>query len=140
MWEETLDVEIDVEQIDSDSFTDRLYSGELGQIVSFGWCADYPDPENFADILFHGGGNQNISNYSNPELDALLEEARSELDVKRRMPLYGEIEQMIVDEIPALFTGHSRAYYYVLKPYVRGYVDTPVGVAQSMNDWIERDD
>jgi oligopeptide transport system substrate-binding protein len=133
-----LDVEIDVEQIDSDSFTDRVYAGEHGHIVSFGWCADYPDPENFADILFHSGSKQNISNYSNPELDALLEEARSELDVDRRMARYGEIERMIVDEIPALFTGHSRAYYYVLKPYVRGHVETPVGVAQSMNYWIER--
>jgi ABC-type transport system substrate-binding protein len=71
-------------------------------------------------------------------LDTLLEDARSETDVEKRIALYGEIEQMIVDEIPALFTGHSRAYYYVLKPYVRGYVDTPVGVAQSMNYWIER--
>jgi oligopeptide transport system substrate-binding protein len=140
MWEQSLDVEIDVEQIDYDSFTDRIYKGEHGQIVSFGWCADYPDPENFADILFHTGSKQNISNYSNPELDALLEQARSEMDVAKRMALYGQIEQRIVDEIPALFISHSRAYYYVFKPYVRGYVHTPVGVAQSMNFWIERED
>ena len=140
MWEDTLEVEITVEQIDYDSFTDQLYAGEHGQIVSFGWCADYPDPENFADILFHTGSKQNISNYSNPELDRLLEQARSEMDVEKRMALYGQIEQMIVDEIPAVFISHSRAYYYVFKPHVRGYVDTPVGVAQSMNFWIERED
>jgi len=140
MWEDTLGVEINVEQIDYDSFTDQLYAGDHGQIVSFGWCADYPDPENFADILFHTGSKQNISNYSNPELDALLEQARSEGDVGKRMALYNQIEQMIVDEIPAVFISHSRAYYYVYKPYVRGYVDTPVGVAQSMNFWIERED
>jgi len=140
MWEQALDVEIDVEQIDYDSFTDRLYEGEHGQIVSFGWCADYPDPENFADVLFHTGSKQNISNYSNPELDALLEQARSEMDLAKRMALYGQIEQRIVDEIPALFISHSRAYYYVFKSYVRGYVHTPIGVAQSMNLWIERED
>jgi oligopeptide transport system substrate-binding protein len=140
MWEQTLDVEIDTEQIDYDSFTDRVYAGEHGQIVSFGWCADYPDPENFADILFHSESKQNISNYNNPELDALLEEARSEMDVEKRMELYHQIEQMIVDEIPALFVSHSRTYYYVVKPYVHGYVETPIAVAQSMNVWIERED
>lgn len=140
MWEETLGVEIEVEQIDYDSYSDRIYAGEHGQIVPFGWCADYPDPENFADILFHTGSKQNISNYSNPDLDALLEQARSERDVEKRLALYGQIEQMIVDEIPAVFIGHSRAHYFVVKPYIHGFVSTPIGVANSMNFWIERED
>jgi oligopeptide transport system substrate-binding protein len=140
MWEETLGVEITVEQIDYDGYTDQLYAEKHGQIVSFGWCADYPDPENFADILFHTGSKQNIGNYSNPSLDDLLEEARSESNVEKRLALYHQIEQFIVDEIPAIFVEHSRTYYGIWKPYVRGYVSTPIGVAQNMNLRIERED
>ncbi len=140
MWEETLGAEITVEQIDYDGYTDQLYAGKHGQVVSFGWCADYPDPENFADILFHTGSKQNIGNYSNPSLDALLEEARSESNVEKRLALYHQIEQIIVDEIPAIFIEHSRTYYGIWKPYVQGYVSTPIGVAQNMNVWIEREE
>jgi oligopeptide transport system substrate-binding protein len=140
MWEETLGVKISVEQIDYDGYTDQLYAGEHGQIVSFGWCADYPDPENFADILFHTGSKQNIGSYSNPALDELLEKARSEGDVENRLSLYRQIEQTIVDDIPAIFIEHSRTYYSIWKPYVKGYVSTPIGVAQNMNLRIERED
>jgi oligopeptide transport system substrate-binding protein len=140
MWEETLGVEITVEQIDYDSYSDQLYAEEHGQIVSFGWCADYPDPENFADILFHTGSKQNIGSYSNQSLDALLEEARSEGDVEKRLELYQQIEQIIVNDVPAIFVEHSRTYYSVWKSYVQGYVSTPIGVAQNMNLKIERED
>ena len=80
-------------------YADELYSGDHGQLLSWGWCADYPDPENFADALFHTGSEQNLSNYSNPELDALLEQARVELDVDKRIGMYQQAEQMIVSHV-----------------------------------------
>ena len=52
--------------------------------VHSGWIADYPDPENFLDLLFHSESNNNHTNYSNPEVDRLLEEARIERDRERR--------------------------------------------------------
>jgi oligopeptide transport system substrate-binding protein len=140
MWEETLGATLIVEQIDSESFLDEIYAGNHGQLVFTGWCADYPDPENFADILFHTGSRQNFGNYSNPELDALLERARAEDDVEARLALYQQIEQMIIDDVPAVFISHSQTYYVVTKPYVKGYVSTPIGVAQHMNLSIERED
>lgn len=138
MWQEALGVTVRVEQLDSQSFYDQIYAGNHGQIILTGWCADYPDPENFADILFHTGSPQNHGDYSNPELDVLLEQARVEADVQTRLALYQEIEQMIVDDAPAVFLQHSSVYYTVVKPYLRGYVSTPIGVAQHMNLSIQR--
>ena len=140
MWEEVLGVSIVVEQINYESYFDEIYAGNHGQIIPLGWCADYPDPENFADILFHTGAEQNLSEYSNPELDALLEEARSMTDVADRMALYQEIEQTIIDDMPAIFLAHSRPYYLVTKPYVSGYKVSPIGVSQLMNVSINRDE
>jgi ABC-type oligopeptide transport system substrate-binding subunit len=40
-----------------------------------GWVADYPDPENFLDILFHTGSSGNYGGFSSRELDTLLERA-----------------------------------------------------------------
>jgi ABC-type oligopeptide transport system substrate-binding subunit len=135
MWEQNLGVTITVENIEYDYFYDQIYSGNHGQLVSGGWCADYPDPENFADVLFHTDSLQNSGNYSNPELDALLEQARVERDVSRRIPMYQQAEQMIVNDAPVLFTTHSLSYQLV-KPYVNGYVFTPIQVPIERYMWL----
>ncbi len=136
MWEQNLGVTITVENIEYDYYYDQVYSGNHGQLLDGGWCADYPDPENFADVLFHTGSQQNPGGYSNPALDALLEQARVEQDVTRRIALYQQAEQMIVDDAPVLFTTHSLSYQLV-KPYVKGYSFTPISIPIERYMWLE---
>jgi oligopeptide transport system substrate-binding protein len=137
MWQEVLGVTVTVEQIDARSYIEKINEGEHGNIFGFSWCADYPDPENFADVNFHSEATMNSSSYSNPEIDVLLEQARSEPDVTKRISLYQEIEQMLIDDAAAIFLIHSRTYYMVTKPYINNYHATPIGIAQYMNIWIE---
>jgi oligopeptide transport system substrate-binding protein len=127
MWEQNLGVKITIENLEPDKFYDLLNSGQHGQIFLGGWCADYPDPENFADVLFHTGAQQNLGNYSNPALDAILDQARGEQDVTKRIQLYQQAEQIIVQDAPALFISHDVTYMLV-KPYVKGYVLTPIDI------------
>lgn len=127
MWEQNLGVKITVENLEPDKYLDLLYSGQHGQIFSSGWCADYPDPENFADVLFHTGAQQNTGNYSNPALDAILDQARVEQDVTKRIQLYQQAENMIVQDAPAIFISHDVSYMLV-KPYVKGFVLTPISI------------
>jgi oligopeptide transport system substrate-binding protein len=136
MWQQNLGVTITVENIEYDHFYDQIYSGNHGQLVSGGWCADYPDPENFADVLFHSGSNMNQGGYSNPQLDELLEKARVERDVTTRIAMYQEAQQMIVDDAPVLFTTHSLSYELV-KPYLKGFVFTPISVPLERYLWID---
>ena len=125
MWQQNLGVTITVQNLDPEVYLDSERVADYGQLTTSGWCADYPDPENFADTLFHTGAEMNKGNYSNPEVDRILEEARVEPDVTRRIELYQQAEQMIVDDAPALFLSHSESYELV-KPYVQGYVLSPV--------------
>ncbi len=136
MWKQTLGVTITVENIEPNFYYDQLYSGHHGQMFSYGWCADYPDPENFADVLFHTGSQQNSGYYSNPALDALLEAARVEREVTKRIEMYQQAEQMIVDDAPVLFTVHGLSYQLV-KPYVKGYVFTPIDIPIERYMWLE---
>ena len=137
-WEDILGVNITVEGIDWDSYHDLIDAGIYGQLLKEGWCADYPDPENFLDVLFHSDSAQNHAYYSNPDYDALVERSRVEPDIERRLALYREAEQLLLDEAPALFLHHSRPQYGVWKPYVKGYVASPIGVPQHAAMWIER--
>jgi ABC-type transport system substrate-binding protein len=136
MWEQNLGVKIKIENLDFNFYYQQLFSGNHGQIFDGGWCADYPDPENFADVLFHSNVPQNFGGYSNPELDTLLEAARIEPDVTKRIAMYQEAERIIVNDAPVLFTTHSLSYQLV-QSYVKGYVYTPISISSERYMWLE---
>ena len=120
MWRQGVGIKFTVQNLESDYYYDKVKSGFHGQMFDGGWCADYPDPENFADALFHTGSAQNESKYSNPKVDALLDAARTEQDVQKRIAQYQEAEQLIVNDAPVLFTATGTSYFLV-KPYLKGY-------------------
>lgn len=95
MWQKNLGVEITVLNMDPNTMLDQTAQQDYGQLTTTGWCADYPDPENFADVLFHTGAEMNKGHYSNPELDRILEQARVELDVNKRISLYQQAESTL---------------------------------------------
>jgi oligopeptide transport system substrate-binding protein len=136
MWQQALGVTITVENLEPDRYLDELYAGRHGQMFGLTWCADYPDPENFADVLFHTGSTQNNGHYSNPQLDALLEQARVEQNVSRRIQLYQQAEQLIVNDAPVIFIAHGISYVLV-KPYVQGYALTPVDIPLERYLWLD---
>ncbi|MBE3038151.1 MAG: peptide ABC transporter substrate-binding protein [Chloroflexi bacterium] len=136
MWQQNLGVTITIENLEPDKYYDLLYSGQHGQLFSGGWCADYPDPENFADVLFNTSAQQNIGNYSNPALDAVLGQARLEQDVTKRIQLYQQAEQIIVQDAPALFIMHGVSYELV-RPNVKGFVLTPINIPLERYLWLQ---
>jgi len=74
-----------------------------------GWVVDYMDPDNFLYVLLHSdnhGAKGNYSFYENKEVDTLLAKARVETDWNKRMALYREAEQMIVEDAPWVFLFH----------------------------------
>ena len=55
-----------------------------------GWIADYPCMDDFLYPLFATGDLSNNSRYSDPEFDALLDEARTTIDDAERVATYQE--------------------------------------------------
>lgn len=127
MWQKNLGVTIQVQNLEPDKAQDEMHAGRHGQLFSDGWCADYPDPENFADALYRSGAQQNLGNYSNARLDTLLDKARVGRDVTKRMEMYGQAEQIIVDDAASIFLSH-RLSFALVKPYIKGYTLTPIDV------------
>jgi len=136
MWKQNLGVSITIENLEPNFYSDQIHAGNHGQLLDGGWCADYPDPENFADVLFHTGSGQNSGGYSNLELDSLLEAARIEQDVTKRIAMYQQAEQILADDAAALFTVHWLSYELV-KPYVQRYVLTPIDIPIERYMWLD---
>lgn len=137
MWEETLGLRVELQQVETATFWDDLNDGRLQAFAGLGWQADYPDPQNFLDILFHSESQLNQSGYSSPEVDRLLEAARVERDWEARKALYNEAEQLIVDDVPWVLLWFSGENIVLLKPYVKGYALTPLVVPKLKDVWIE---
>ncbi|MDE2901055.1 MAG: peptide ABC transporter substrate-binding protein [Chloroflexota bacterium] len=137
MWEETLGLRVELQQVEAATFWEDLNDRRLQAFAGLGWQADYPDPQNFLDILFHSESQLNQRGYSNPEVDRLLEAARVERDWEARKALYNEAEQLIVDDVPWVLLWFSGENIVLLKPYVKGYALTPLIVPKLKDVYIE---
>jgi oligopeptide transport system substrate-binding protein len=124
-WRENLGVEVKVRQLESDRYIYHLKE-ELDNIYDMGWIADYPHPQDFIDMLFHSGAENNYGGYSNAALDALLDKAALEQDTDKSLKMYQQAEQMVVDDAPMLPLWFGRNYILV-KPYVEGYEPNAMG-------------
>ncbi|MEX2237417.1 MAG: peptide ABC transporter substrate-binding protein [Dehalococcoidia bacterium] len=119
MIRENLGVDIEIEQVEYATFLQDLNRSRF-QMFDTGWVADYPDPQNFIDVLFYSDSAQNDWNYANAEVDALIEEARSEPDLEVRIELYRQAMAIIVEEAPVIPLFHQKNVE-VVKPYITGY-------------------
>ena len=136
-WEEHLGLKVEAVSVYEDSdWLERLDNSELGVFTS-GWCADYPDPQNFLDLLFHSDSPQNEFSYSDDEVDALLSEAAVETNARRRLDLYQRVEEIVLEDWVAVPLWHD-SQYLLVQPHVKGFELTPIGVPQLQNISIER--
>jgi oligopeptide transport system substrate-binding protein len=101
----------------------KQYTELLGKrpraMYRYAWYADFPDPDNFLFVLFHSQSANNFANYSNPEVDRLLDQAQREVDYLERMQLYRQAESLIMADAPTV----NLLYYtfeHLFQPYVRG--------------------
>ena len=124
-WQRNLGVQVTVRQLEPQDFLYALQQ-EKDNLFDSGWIADYPDPQDFLDVLFRTGSQNNTGGYSNPQLDALLDKAAVEQDPAARLQLYQQAEQMIVQDAAMLplFFGRN---YVLVKPYVKNYYLSPLG-------------
>ncbi len=61
------------------------------------------DPDGLLRILWHSKGFQNSTNFSNPEVDRLLDQAAGIYDTKQAAAIYTQVEQMVVQEASYTF-------------------------------------
>jgi peptide/nickel transport system substrate-binding protein len=72
----------------------------------YNWSIGAPDPERFLYPLYFSESADNFGHLASPRIDGLLKQARQPLENKLRLQLYGEINRLVVEEIPALFLFH----------------------------------
>lgn len=127
MLKDNLGVNISIQQTDWATFIGQLNDPKNNpyQIFDIAWIADYADPQDFLDILFHTGSTQNWAAYSNPAVDKLIDQAGLESDTATRFKLYQQAEQTILADNPVIPLSYSEQYW-LTKPYVKGMIYPPL--------------
>ena len=96
------------------------------------------DPDDFLFNVFYTDNGGNLGNFSNAELDALLERGRQASDQDERRAIYAEAQEIILDQAPHVFLFHS-SQYEALRQDVRGFEHFPnTSYLGLRTTWLDR--
>jgi peptide/nickel transport system substrate-binding protein len=125
---------MEIEQVDQATIPPRAF---MRQFQLTPWriidLAD-PDPQMYAN--FHTGSPVALANYSDPELDRLLEHARTTADIDKRSEDYCAISRLINTQA-IWFWPFQNTYYAISSARLKGVPKMYGGVIDVSNTWLE---
>lgn len=115
-------ITVEIEQLQLTEWLTRFSTGDYEMTPTY-WASTV-DPDDFYSTQMRTDAAGNYGKYSNADLDALIDEARSTIDVAARADLYGQIRAVVWDEVPILFS-HYETINYLMVSDVHGSTITP---------------
>lgn len=115
-------IDMEIEQVDVSVWFDQYSSGDY-QITS-AYQERTIDPDNFYSLVTKSGGPINTTFYSNPEADALIDQAAATADEAERKDLYQQIRGIVTNDSPLVFA-HYETINYLMSRTVTGSEITP---------------
>jgi peptide/nickel transport system substrate-binding protein len=97
---QVLGTQLSVEVTEANTVFSRIRAGDY-QAGTWGWLGMI-DPDEYSYDLLHSEGWRNFAGYKNPKLDAMLVQARQELDPAKRGALYRESEHLWIEDMPVI--------------------------------------
>lgn len=109
-----LGIQLVLRTTDYNQFQQKIAAGNA-QLFTWGWNADYPDPENFLFLLHGpnakvGAGGENAANYKKPEYDKLFERMRNMDDGPERQAIIDQMQEILRHDSPLLFGYHPMKF------------------------------
>jgi peptide/nickel transport system substrate-binding protein len=95
---------LDIRSFESATFLADVIHGAF-QLYGLRWIGGNEDPDIF-EYAFHSAkfppNGANRGYYTNPKVDALIDQARREIDPSVRKPLYAEVQRILAEELPSI--------------------------------------
>lgn len=96
------------------------------QMFSYGWIGDYPDGENFLQLLYSKNiGQINYAQFNLPAYDKIYEDAKQMPDSITRTKLYNQLNKYIAVYAPWRVGVYPRQHH-LLHPWIKGYKKHPM--------------
>ena len=117
-WRQVLGIEAELRNLEWGVFLDSLHKQDY-VVARSGWIGDYPDPNTFLDMFVTDGTN-NQTGWSNASYDGLIKQAAEERDPEKRLALFLQAEEILLDEIP-IIPFHFSVSKNLVRPGVKGF-------------------
>ena len=114
-----VNVQVEIKQVSDAVSYDLIVAGE-GQTYLNSWYMIQPDPADLINNLYMTDAGSNQDFYSNPKVDELAIQALAEQDRDRRLQLYREIEQILMEDavhVPLI----NNISFYMHNPRIKGF-------------------
>ena len=105
---------LEIRTTDYNRFQEKIRAGNF-QFFSWGWHADYPDPENFLFLLYGPNGKQkhggeNAANYDNPEFNQLFKEMENMENTPHRLQIIHKMLDSVRRDAPWIWGFHPQDF------------------------------
>ena len=89
------------------------------QIFRLGWLADYPDPDNFMNLMA-GDSDNNHTGWSSPKYDGLINKAVSITNKDVRRKLYSQAQKVLTEQDVPVIPVFSMVNQLLISDRVQG--------------------
>ena len=117
MWRKNLGVDVTLENMEFQIKIEREHALDF-EVSRAGWIGDYVDPMTFLD-MWTSYSSQNDTGWTSEEFDALIDKAKTEFDMSKRMEYMNEAEKIFIESY-AIMPIYFYTRPYVQKPYLTG--------------------
>ncbi len=121
-------INMQIEKVEFGTMLEQMSNGNY-QAGALGWSGR-PDPDQNIYNFFITGGSSNYANYSNPQVDELLNQARREGDEAKRKALYDQVMEILHEDVPYVYIYHSNNTFG-LNANVIGFTYVPDGIIRT---------
>ncbi len=107
-------LDVEIAATNYNRFQEKMREGAY-QIFTWGWIADYPDPENFLFLLWSKmarsvNGGPNSANFMDPRYDALFLQMKTRDNDEKRLAIIREMRTLLEQERPWIELFHPEDY------------------------------
>ncbi len=134
MWEHYLNIDVKVLALDFDNYVDTLYEPKDTHLFRIGWCADYPDANNWLFDAFHPEKSPNFVGWKSDTFSQQVELAQRTTDIAARVNLYEQAEKILNEEQTVLLPVYFASADYLVKPWVKDWYSMAFG-GQQIRHW-----
>jgi ABC-type transport system substrate-binding protein len=133
-------IEVALKPVSFPVYLEETGKPKTAQMVAGGWSMDFPDPSNVLHLVSSAARSEhdsmNRSFFSDPALDALLDQAIVERDPTRRTAMYREANNRVAALAPWACHSNTQAFQ-AWQPYVKGYRPHPTYWMQVRDVWLD---
>jgi peptide/nickel transport system substrate-binding protein len=141
-WQK-IGVKMEIQKIDENLIKDQVIAPRKFSVVLYNYLNEAdPDPYPFWHSSQSSKDGLNITNYSNKDMDTLLEEARTDNNIEKRKEKYIEFQKKMTDDKPAIYL-FSPFFVYIQDKEIKGFdVKTIINLSDrfaNISDWYIKD-